>query len=312
MKVFLARPRGFCAGVVRAIDIVDIALERFSAPIYVRKEIVHNRSVVDDFKARGVVFIDHLDEAPEGSLVIFSAHGVSPDVRARAQARRLRVIDATCPLVTKVHLEVHRFLRDGYRLVLIGHRSHDEVDGTLGEAPGEIRLVESVGDVEQLPLPLDARVMILTQTTLSLDETRGLIAAIKNKFPNAQTPPKDDICYATQNRQDAVKDLLGRGIQLLLVVGSKNSSNSQRLVDVARQAGCAAYLIDRAAEIDAAWLAGVTAVGLTAGASAPEHLVQGVVSYLKSQGGQVEEVLVRNEDTHFSLPKELTDPVPAR
>ncbi len=312
MKVFLARPRGFCAGVVRAIDIVDIALERFSAPIYVRKEIVHNRSVVDDFKARGVVFIDHLDEAPEGSLVIFSAHGVSPDVRARAQARRLRVIDATCPLVTKVHLEVHRFLRDGYRLVLIGHRSHDEVDGTLGEAPGEIQLVESVGDVEQLPLPPDARVMILTQTTLSLDETRGLIAAIKNKFPNAQTPPKDDICYATQNRQDAVKDLLGRGIQLLLVVGSKNSSNSQRLVDVARQAGCAAYLIDRAAEIDAAWLAGVTAVGLTAGASAPEHLVQGVVSYLKSQGGQVEEVLVREEDTHFSLPKELTDPVPAR
>lgn len=312
MKVFLARPRGFCAGVVRAIDIVDIALERFSAPIYVRKEIVHNRSVVDDFKARGVVFIDHLDEAPEGSLVIFSAHGVSPEVRARAQARRLRVIDATCPLVTKVHLEVHRFLRDGYRLVLIGHRSHDEVDGTLGEAPGEIQLVESVGDVEQLPLPLDARVMILTQTTLSLDETRGLIAAIKNKFPHAQTPPKDDICYATQNRQDAVKDLLGRGIQLLLVVGSKNSSNSQRLVDVARQAGCAAYLIDRAAEIDAAWLAGVTAVGLTAGASAPEHLVQGVVSYLKSQGGQVEEVLVREEDTHFSLPKELTDPVPAR
>lgn len=309
MNVFLARPRGFCAGVVRAIDIVDIALKRFSAPIFVRKEIVHNRSVVDDFKARGVVFIDHLDEAPEDSLVIFSAHGVSPEVRARADARRLRVIDATCPLVTKVHLEVHRFLREGYQLILIGHRSHDEVDGTLGEAPGKIHLVESVGDVAGLPFPLEARLMILTQTTLSLDETRDVIAAIKSRFPNATTPPKDDICYATQNRQDAVKDLLGRGIQLLLVVGSKNSSNSQRLVDVARQAGCRAHLIDHAGEIDPAWLVGTGSVGVTAGASAPEHLVQGVVSLLQSRGGQVQEVLVRNEDTHFSLPKELADPV---
>jgi 4-hydroxy-3-methylbut-2-enyl diphosphate reductase len=310
VKIFLARPRGFCAGVVRAIDIVDIALKRFSAPVYVRKEIVHNRAVVDDFKARGVVFIDHLDEAPEGSVVIFSAHGVSPEVRERAAARGLRVIDATCPLVTKVHLEVHRFLREGFQLVLIGHRSHDEVDGTLGEAPGKIQLVESTEDVDRLPIPLDARVMILTQTTLSLDETRGIIAAIKNRFPKAQTPPKDDICYATQNRQDAVKDLLGRGIQLLLVVGSKNSSNSQRLVDVARQAECRAYLIDHAGEIDPAWLVGVTAVGVTAGASAPEHLVQGVIAFLKTKGGDVEEVLVRKEDTHFSLPKELTDPVP--
>ncbi len=309
MNVFLARPRGFCAGVVRAIDIVDIALKRFSAPIFVRKEIVHNRSVVDDFKARGVVFIDHLDEAPEGSLVIFSAHGVSPEVRARADARRLRVIDATCPLVTKVHLEVHRFLREGYQLILIGHRSHDEVDGTLGEAPGKIHLVESVGDVAGLPFPWEARLMVLTQTTLSLDETRDVIAAIKSRFPNATTPPKDDICYATQNRQDAVKDLLGRGIQLLLVVGSKNSSNSQRLVDVARQAGCRAHLIDHAGEIDPAWLVGTGSVGVTAGASAPEHLVQGVVSLLQSRGGQVQEVLVRNEDTHFSLPKELADPV---
>ncbi|MBK8575359.1 MAG: 4-hydroxy-3-methylbut-2-enyl diphosphate reductase [Elusimicrobia bacterium] len=309
MNVFLARPRGFCAGVVRAIDIVDIALKRFSAPVYVRKEIVHNRAVVDDFKARGVVFIDHLDEAPRGSVVIFSAHGVSPDVRARAEARGLRVIDATCPLVTKVHLEVHRFLREGFQLVLIGHRSHDEVDGTLGEAPGKIHLVESAEDVDRLAIPLDARVMILTQTTLSLDETRGVIAAIKNRFAKAQTPPKDDICYATQNRQDAVKDLLGRGIRLLLVVGSKNSSNSQRLVDVARQAGCHAYLIDHAGEIDPTWLAGVEAVGVTAGASAPEHLVQGVLSILQARGGKVEEVLVREEDTHFSLPKELADPV---
>lgn len=309
MNVFLARPRGFCAGVVRAIDIVDIALKRFSAPVYVRKEIVHNRSVVDDFKARGVVFIDHLDDAPEGSLVIFSAHGVSPDVRARAEARRLRVIDATCPLVTKVHLEVHRFLREGYQLVLIGHRSHDEVDGTLGEAPGKIQLVESVEDVARLPFALDARLMILTQTTLSLDETRDVIAAIKTRFPHATTPPKDDICYATQNRQDAVKDLLGRGIQLLLVVGSKNSSNSQRLVDVARQAGCQAHLIDHAGEIDPAWVAGTASVGVTAGASAPEHLVQGVITFLQARGGTVEEVLVRSEDTHFSLPKELSDPV---
>lgn len=308
MKVLLAHPRGFCAGVVRAIDIVDIALRKFSAPIYVRKEIVHNRAVVDDFRARGVVFIDALDEAPAGGLVIFSAHGVSPEVRRRAEERSLRVIDATCPLVTKVHLEVHRFRREGYRLVLVGHREHDEVEGTLGEAPGEITLVETVEDAARLPFPRDEKIMILTQTTLSLDETRGVLGAIKTRFPNAQTPPKDDICYATQNRQDAVKDLLRRGIDLLLVVGSKNSSNSQRLVDVARQAGCAAHLIDAAGEIDAAWLSAASTVGVTAGASAPEHLVQGVVALLTSRGATIEEVVVRQEDVHFSLPKELSDP----
>jgi 4-hydroxy-3-methylbut-2-enyl diphosphate reductase len=312
VKILLARPRGFCAGVVRAVDIVDIALQKFPAPIYVRKEIVHNRAVVEDFKARGVVFIDHLDEAPEGSLVIFSAHGVSPDVRARAEARRLRVIDATCPLVTKVHLEVHRFLREGFQLVLIGHRSHDEVDGTLGEAPGQIQLVESVEDVAHLNVPPGGRVMILTQTTLSLNETRDVIAAIKQRFPDAQTPPKDDICFATQNRQDAVQDLVGRGIELLLVVGSKNSSNSQRLVDVARQSGCPAHLIDRSGEIDPAWLVGARTVGVTAGASAPEHLVQGVLAFLQARGGVAEEVLVREEDVHFSLPKELALPASAR
>ncbi len=309
MKILLARPRGFCAGVVRAIDIVDIALQKFSPPVYVRKEIVHNQAVVSDFRSRGVVFIDDLDEAPENSLVVFSAHGVSPAVRDRARGRGLRVIDATCPLVTKVHLEVHRFLREGFTLLLIGHRSHDEVEGTLGEAPGQIQLVETEKDVERLSVPPHARIMILTQTTLSLDETRGLVAAIRRRFPDAQTPPKDDICYATQNRQDAVKELLRRGIDLLLVVGSKNSSNSQRLVDVARQAGCNAYLIDRATEIDPAWLTGVRAVGLTAGASAPEHLVGGVVDFLRARGGAVEEVLVRDEDVHFSLPKELTDAV---
>jgi 4-hydroxy-3-methylbut-2-enyl diphosphate reductase len=309
VKILLARPRGFCAGVVRAIDIVDIALQKYSAPVYVRKEIVHNQAVVSDFQSRGVVFIDDLEEAPEKSLVIFSAHGVSPAVRDRARARGLRVIDATCPLVTKVHLEVHRFLREGHTLLLIGHRSHDEVEGTLGEAPGQIQLVESEKDVDRLAVPPGSRIMILTQTTLSLDETRGLVAAIRRRFPDAQTPPKDDICYATQNRQDAVKELLRRGIDLLLVVGSKNSSNSQRLVDVARQAGCKAYLIDRADEIDPAWLPGVRAVGLTAGASAPEHLVRGVVDSLRGPGVTVEEVLVRDEDVHFSLPKELTDAV---
>jgi 4-hydroxy-3-methylbut-2-enyl diphosphate reductase len=307
MKVLLASPRGFCAGVVRAIDIVDIALRKFGAPVYVRKEIVHNRAVVDDFRARGAVFIDSLEEAPEGSVVVFSAHGVSPEVRDRALARRLRSIDATCPLVTKVHLEVHRFLREGYELVLIGHQDHDEVEGTLGEAPGRIRLVETVDDVDRLPLPVDSRVMVLTQTTLSLDETRDVIAALRRKFPRASTPPKDDICYATQNRQDAVKELVRRGVQLLLVVGSKNSSNSQRLVDVARGAGCRAHLIDQASEIDATWLNGATVVGVTAGASAPEHLVQGVLDYLKARGGDMEEVLVRQEDVHFSLPKELAE-----
>jgi 4-hydroxy-3-methylbut-2-enyl diphosphate reductase len=311
MKVLLARPRGFCAGVVRAVNIVDIALQRFKPPVFVRKEIVHNRAVVEDFKSRGVIFIDNLDEAPEGSLVVFSAHGVSPEVRRRADARRLRVIDATCPLVTKVHLEVHRFRREGYQLVLIGHRSHDEVDGTLGEAPGEIQLVESVAEVGKLSLAPGKRFMILTQTTLSLDETRGIVAAIKQRFPDAQTPPKDDICYATQNRQDAVKELLRRNMDLLLVVGSKNSSNSQRLVDVARQSGCAAHLIDGAGEIAPDWLEGKNTIGITAGASAPEHLVQEVLAFLRARGGAVEEVLAQEEDVHFSLPKELAGEVPA-
>jgi 4-hydroxy-3-methylbut-2-enyl diphosphate reductase len=306
MKVLLANPRGFCAGVVRAIDIVDIALQRFPAPIYVRKEIVHNKSVVEDFRARGVVFIDDLDEAPDGSLVIFSAHGVSPEVRDRAKARGLRVIDATCPLVTKVHLEVHRFLREGYSLLLIGHRKHDEVVGTMGEAPGRMILIESVEDVAAVNVPDPGRIMILTQTTLSLDETRDIMAAIRARFPKAKTPPKDDICYATQNRQDAVKELVRRGLDVLLVVGSKNSSNSQRLVDVATQTGCAAYLIDRAEEVRDEWLEGARSIGVTAGASAPEHLVQGVLSALRDRhNGSVEEVLVREENVHFSLPKEL-------
>jgi 4-hydroxy-3-methylbut-2-en-1-yl diphosphate reductase len=313
VKVFLAGPRGFCAGVVRAIDIVDIALQRFPPPIYVRKEIVHNKAVVEDFRSRGVIFIDSLTEAPSDSLVIFSAHGVSPEVRDDARRRNLRIIDATCPLVTKVHLEVHRFLREGYTLVLIGHRQHDEVEGTMGEAPGRIRLVESVDDVEALPLPSTERIMILTQTTLSLDETRDIIQAIRRRFPNAQTPPKDDICYATQNRQDAVKELVRRGLDVLMVVGSRNSSNSQRLVDVASQNGCRAYLIDGPDEIRPEWLNGARRIGLSAGASAPEHLVKGVLARLSSEyGARVEEVIVREENVHFSLPKELSGAGPSR
>jgi 4-hydroxy-3-methylbut-2-enyl diphosphate reductase len=307
LDVLLANPRGFCAGVVRAIDIVNIALQRFSAPIYVRKEIVHNKAVVDDFRARGVVFIDSLDEAPDGGLVIFSAHGVSPEVRDQAKRRGLRVIDATCPLVTKVHLEVHRFLREGFHLLLIGHKEHDEVVGTMGEAPGMLKLVESPEDVDRLVVPDPDRVMVLTQTTLSLDETRGLLQAIRRRFPTAQTPPKDDICYATQNRQDAVKELLKRGLDLLLVVGSKNSSNSQRLVDVALQAGCRAHLIDGAGEVRPEWLTGVRSVGVTAGASAPEHLVKGVLELIRqTHGAAAQEVVVREENVHFSLPKELS------
>lgn len=307
VKVLLANPRGFCAGVVRAIDIVNIALERFSAPIYVRKEIVHNKAVVDDFKSRGVVFIDSLDQAPEGSLAIFSAHGVSPEVREKAERRGLRVIDATCPLVTKVHLEVHRFLRENYSLLLIGHKEHDEVVGTMGEAPGKIQLVERPSDVDSLEVPNPDRVMVLKQTTLSLDETRDILIAIRKKFPSAKTPPKDDICYATQNRQDAVKELVRRGIQVLLVVGSKNSSNSQRLVDVATQSGSNAYLIDNAGEIRKEWLAGADLVAVTAGASAPEHLVNDVLNFLSKEfGATVEEVQVREENVHFSLPKELS------
>ena len=307
MKALLVSPRGFCAGVTRAIDIVDLALEKFPAPIYVRKEIVHNKHVVDDFKKRGVVFIDEVEEAPAGATVVFSAHGISPTVREMARERRLKTIDATCPLVTKVHLEVHRFLRDGYSLLLIGHEHHDEVVGTMGEAPGQIKLVDHESDVEGLEVPDPDRVMVLTQTTLSVDETKGLLAAIRRRFPKAQTPPKDDICYATQNRQDAVRELLKRGIQALIVVGSKNSSNSQRLCDVAREAGVRAFLIDEAKEIEPAWLGGVETVGITAGASAPEHLVQQVVELLRSKhNAQVEDVFVREENVVFSLPKELT------
>src|SRR6266446_1205728 len=305
MKVTLVRPRGFCAGVVRAIDIVDIALQKFPPPIYVRKEIVHNRAVVENFKREGVIFIDSLQEAPPGSLVIFSAHGVSPAVRQEAKERNVHVIDATCPLVTKVHLEVHKYVREGYSIILIGHKEHDEVVGTTGEAPDKIQVVGTVEEAATIQVPDPTKVVCLTQTTLSVDETRDIAAAIKKRFPSLHSPSKDDICYATQNRQDAVKDLIRVGIDLLLVVGSRNSSNSIRLCEVARAQGVESHLIDNASEIQPAWLAGVHNIGLTAGASAPDYLVEDVVKYLKSRGATVEELEVIKEDVSFALPREL-------
>jgi 4-hydroxy-3-methylbut-2-enyl diphosphate reductase len=307
MQVILVRPRGFCAGVVRAIDIVEIALQKFPPPVFVRKEIVHNRAVVDNFQRRGVIFIDSLQEAPPGSLVIFSAHGVSPAVRQEATERNVHVIDATCPLVTKVHLEVHKYVRDGYSIILIGHKEHDEVIGTTGEAPDQIQVVGRVTEVAKLQVPDPNKVVCLTQTTLSVDETRDVAQAIQKRFPNLVKPSKEDICYATQNRQDAVKQMIRAGIDLLLVVGSRNSSNSIRLCEVARAQGVVSHLIDNASEIQPTWLDGVQKVGLTAGASAPEYLVEEVEKYLKARGASIEEREIIKEDVSFALPRELLD-----
>lgn len=311
MRALLVSPRGFCAGVVRAIDTVEIALKKFSPPIYVRKEIVHNRSVVEKFVSRGVRFIDSLDEAPEGSIVIFSAHGVSPEVREKARGRKLDVIDATCPLVTKVHLEVHRYVKMGYSIVLIGHKDHDEVIGTTGEAPDHIQVIGSMEEVDSLEVPDPDKIVCLTQTTLSVDETRGIVEALRARYPNTITPSNDDICFATQNRQDAVKKLVGMGVQTLLVVGSKNSSNSVRLCEVAAYHGVRAHLIDDAREIRDGWLEASEIVGITAGASAPEYLVQGVVDYLQGLGAEIEEVDVVREEVNFARPPELERQAPA-
>ncbi|HZM16389.1 MAG TPA: 4-hydroxy-3-methylbut-2-enyl diphosphate reductase [Candidatus Krumholzibacteria bacterium] len=305
MRATAMRPRGFCAGVDRAIEIVDLALDLFPPPLYVRKEIVHNRAVVEGFRTRGVIFVDSLDEVPEGRVVIFSAHGVSPSVREDAQRRRLRVIDATCPLVTKVHLEVRRFVKQGYEIFLIGHAGHDEVLGTTGEAPERIHLVGSVEEAQRLQLPRHDKLVYLTQTTLSVDETRDIVAALQARFPRLTGPPKDDICYATQNRQEAVKALVGDGAQVVLVLGSESSSNSKRLCEVAEENGARAYLVDGVADIDPSWLAGVEHVGVTAGASAPEHLVQEVLAWLAAQGAQIEERELIREDVQFGLPPEL-------
>jgi 4-hydroxy-3-methylbut-2-enyl diphosphate reductase len=310
MEILLANPRGFCAGVERAIAIVERALEKFGAPIYVRHEVVHNRYVVDGLKAKGAVFVEELNEVPDGATVVFSAHGVPQAVRKEAAARRLKVFDATCPLVTKVHLEVSRLHKQGYEIVMIGHKGHPEVEGTMGQATGRMYLVEDVDDVVQLkvgagdtapPAPL----AYVTQTTLSVDDAQAIVAALRVRFPDIVGPRKDDICYATQNRQDAVKAMTGR-VDLMIVVGSKNSSNSNRLREVAAIGGVPAYLVDGAEQIDSEWLSGNPRVGLTAGASAPEVLVSGVVARLQELGaGEVQLLDGVAENVNFALPREL-------
>jgi len=304
-KIFLLKPRGFCAGVVRAIDVVRIALDLYGPPVYVRKEIVHNKHVVDELREAGAIFVEEIHEVPAGGRAIFSAHGVAPSVRREAKERSLDVIDATCPLVTKVHLEAVRFARDGYSIVLIGHKDHDEVIGTLGEVPRYSHLVETVEDVDRLELPDPSRVRYLTQTTLSLDETRDIIERLKQRFPLIQGPPAQDICYATENRQMAVK-AVAKFVDLMLVVGSQNSSNSKRLVEVGDNCGVRSFLVNDRSDVDVRWLDGARNVGLTAGASAPEHLVQELIDFLRGLGfSQMEDIELVDEDVRFSLPAEL-------
>ena len=308
MDILLANPRGFCAGVDRAISIVERALELYEPPIYVRHEVVHNRFVVDGLRRRGAVFVDELNEVPDGNIVIFSAHGVSQAVRENAKQRGLKVFDATCPLVTKVHMEVTRASRKGIECILIGHAGHPEVEGTMGQydnPEGGIYLVESAEDVAMLQVKRPQQLCFSSQTTLSVDDTADVIDALRARFPEIEGPRKDDICYATQNRQDAVRDLAGKA-DLLLVVGAKNSSNSNRLRELADKMGCKAYLIDTANDIQQAWLDGITAVGVTAGASAPEVLVQQVVKQLQQWGGKtVTENPGREESVVFAIPAEL-------
>ncbi|HEX6338281.1 MAG TPA: 4-hydroxy-3-methylbut-2-enyl diphosphate reductase [Jiangellaceae bacterium] len=308
-RVLLAAPRGYCAGVDRAVVAVEKALDQYGAPVYVRKQIVHNKHVVETLEERGAVFVDELDEVPEGALVVFSAHGVSPAVHAEAARRGLRTIDATCPLVTKVHNEARRFAKDDLDIVLIGHSGHEEVEGTSGEAPEHIQLVENPDGVDKVTVRDPSRVVWLSQTTLSVDETMEAVGRLRERFPDLYDPPSDDICYATQNRQVAVKQIAPQS-DLMLVVGSANSSNSVRLVEVALDAGAgAAYRIDNASEIDEAWLDGVQTVGLTSGASVPEELVQGVISWLADRGyPTVDEVHTAEETLTFSLPRELRRP----
>jgi 4-hydroxy-3-methylbut-2-enyl diphosphate reductase len=311
-RVILLRPRGFCAGVVRAIDVVRIALNVYGAPIYVRKEIVHNRHVVDELRAAGAIFVEELEEVPQGARVIFSAHGVSPTVREQAKVRRLQVIDATCPLVTKVHLEAVKFARLGYTIVLIGHKDHDEVIGTLGEAPEVTFLVSTIEDVDRLVIPDPHRVAYITQTTLSLEETRDIVARLKQRFPEIRGPAAQDICYATENRQLAVKAVVPL-CQTLLVVGSQNSSNSRRLVEVCENSGVPAYLIDDAGEVRPEWLEQARTVAVTAGASAPENLVQDLIAALRREGfHEMEEMEIKEEDVRFNLPTELVRTVGLR
>jgi 4-hydroxy-3-methylbut-2-en-1-yl diphosphate reductase len=306
-KIYLLKPRGFCAGVVRAIDVVKIALNLYGRPVYVRKEIVHNKHVVEELRELGAVFVEELAEVPDGGRAIFSAHGVSPEVRRQGKERGLSIIDATCPLVTKVHLEAVKFAREGYTIVLIGHKNHDEVVGTLGEAPSKMILVESVEDVEALNISDPTHVAYLTQTTLSLDETKDIMARLQERFPLIRGPKSQDICYATENRQMAVKGV-AQFCDLLLVVGSANSSNSKRLVEVGSNYGVQSFLVNDWSDVDRSWLEGIRSVGVTAGASAPEHLVEQIVSALQDEGyGQLEEVEMIEEDVRFSLPPELNN-----
>jgi 4-hydroxy-3-methylbut-2-enyl diphosphate reductase len=307
MRILLANPRGFCAGVDRAIEIVEAALARFGPPVYVRHEIVHNRYVVEGLRAKGAVFVDDPRDAPAGALLIYSAHGVSPAVREAAAQQGLRTIDATCPLVTKVHVEARRFAEQGQEIVLVGHAGHVEVEGTLGHAPDRMHLVERPEDVAGLPIDEAAAIGVLTQTTLSVDDTRDVIEALKRRFPNAALPRKDDICYATQNRQNAVKGFV-EGVDLVLVVGAPESSNSNRLVEIARKAGVPARLVESASDIQAEWLAGVESVGVTAGASAPEVLVEAVVDRLRALAPDEPVVTSQSaapEGVVFQLPPEL-------
>ncbi|MGD9647258.1 MAG: 4-hydroxy-3-methylbut-2-enyl diphosphate reductase [Pirellulales bacterium] len=305
MKVLLASPRGFCAGVNMAIESLELALRLVGAPVYVYHEIVHNKYVVEHFKQLGVVFVDHPSEVPPGAMLMYSAHGVSPEIRKIATERQLRTVDATCPLVTKVHLEAIRYSKQGYTIVLIGHEGHDEVLGTMGEAPEAIVLVESPEDVDKLEVKDTSKLAYLTQTTLSVDDANRIISRLKERFPSIAAPPTDDICYATQNRQDAVKALAPE-VDVCLVLGSQNSSNSQRLAELARETGVPAYLIDSHHEINPVWFAGSETVLVTAGASAPEIVVEQCLDVLRAQfGAKIEVRTVRQEDVHFQLPKDL-------
>jgi 4-hydroxy-3-methylbut-2-enyl diphosphate reductase len=305
MQIKLANPRGFCAGVDRAIDIVNRALELFDPPIYVRHEVVHNKFVVNDLRQRGAIFVDELDEVPDGSIVIFSAHGVAQTVRKNATDRGLKVFDATCPLVTKVHKQVVNNAAKGRHIVLIGHEGHDEVEGTMGEAPDHITLVTSEAEAANLDLPADRDVYHVTQTTLSVDETRGIVDELEKRLPDLKGPAKSDICYATQNRQDGVKHMVDVGIDHLIVVGSSNSSNSKRLCEVAERSGVSADLVGSVDELKMDELCQKVNIGLTAGASAPEHLVQGIVEKFRGDGWDINEVIVMKEDVKFDLPPEL-------
>ena len=304
-KILLAAPRGYCAGVDRAVQTVERALARYGPPVYVRKEIVHNKHVVEQLRARGAIFVETETEVPEGSVTVFSAHGVAPSVHENAAARHLRTIDATCPLVTKVHVEARRFAADGYTIVLVGHDGHEEVEGTMGEAPDHMVLVQTEQDVDELVLADPERVAYISQTTLSVDETRGIIERLRERFPAIIGPRTDDICYATTNRQAAVREL-ATACELVLVIGSRNSSNSLRLVEVARDYGARAHLIDNARELDDAWLEGVRIVGISSGASAPEELVQELVALFRARGvSDISELTVTREDVRFMLPKTI-------